>query len=430
MLDVEVATEVTAPAHARDALRARPDRVAAGHRRRRSSRCGSTRSARWRCRPRPRPAWRRRWPRSSAFGLGLDWMLEHPARLPQVTVEEVSAAAARVLRAGRVHLGRGRRRRRDRRPARGAGAGRAVSRPDGPPLSRVAVRPGARCTATDDAWLAEAWQRARVVADQPEVGHAGRRDGAAAFAVRAAGRPADAHAALPRRGRRRAVLRGDRRARRRRRLADAARVRRAGRRPRGRPGRQRGRARAVAPAAHALPAVRRADRRDAGRLDPDLHRRRQRALPAHRPGRDHAGPRRRRSRAARPRPAVGRRAGSRRWPGSSSRGSRSRRRWPARCSRRSASAITRRRATSPSQPWPFPASLMVGFVARPGRRPVDHPRPGRDGRGRRGSPATRSREAADWTDAEHAAGRPGRAAAGDPAALLDLALPHRPLADA
>jgi predicted Zn-dependent peptidase len=33
----------------------------------------------------------------AAFGLGLDWIIEHPARLQQVTVDEVSAAAATYL---------------------------------------------------------------------------------------------------------------------------------------------------------------------------------------------------------------------------------------------------------------------------------------------------------------------------------------------
>ena len=33
----------------------------------------------------------------SAFDLGLDWIIEHPARLTAVTVEEVSAAAAEFL---------------------------------------------------------------------------------------------------------------------------------------------------------------------------------------------------------------------------------------------------------------------------------------------------------------------------------------------
>ena len=33
----------------------------------------------------------------SAFGLGLDWVIEHPARLQQVSVEDVSAAAAKFF---------------------------------------------------------------------------------------------------------------------------------------------------------------------------------------------------------------------------------------------------------------------------------------------------------------------------------------------
>ena len=42
----------------------------------------------------------------SAFGLGLDWVIEHPLHLAQVSVEEVSAAAARFFGAGPVHVGR------------------------------------------------------------------------------------------------------------------------------------------------------------------------------------------------------------------------------------------------------------------------------------------------------------------------------------
>ena len=58
----------------------------------------------------------------AADGLDVDWLRGHPARLEAVTVDEVAAAALRVLRAGRVHRGAGRRRRRDR--ARRAGARR------------------------------------------------------------------------------------------------------------------------------------------------------------------------------------------------------------------------------------------------------------------------------------------------------------------
>ena len=72
--------------------------------------------------------------------------------------------------------------------------------------------------------------------------------------------------------------------------------------------------------------LRRRDRDRAGRLDAALPGRRQRALPAHRPGRDHAGPRRRRPVPARARRRPGRRVVTRPWPGSSSRGSRSSRR--------------------------------------------------------------------------------------------------------
>ena len=39
----------------------------------------------------------------SAFGLGLDWIAEHPARLLATTVDDVSAAAAEFFAPGRLH---------------------------------------------------------------------------------------------------------------------------------------------------------------------------------------------------------------------------------------------------------------------------------------------------------------------------------------
>jgi zinc protease len=38
----------------------------------------------------------------AAFGLGLDWIAEHPARLLATTVDDVSAAAAEFFRPGRL----------------------------------------------------------------------------------------------------------------------------------------------------------------------------------------------------------------------------------------------------------------------------------------------------------------------------------------
>ena len=132
-----------------------------------------------------------------------------------------------------------------------------------------------------------------------------------------------------------------------------------------------------------------------------LPRRRQRALPAHRPRGDHAG----RTTAATGccsgrGHALGRRAGSRRWPASSSRGSRSRPPSPARSARRSASRSTDVRYVA-SQPWPFPASLMLGFRARLDGDPALHLDPVEmaeagwftRARGRRGR---------DWVDTESA----------------------------
>ena len=58
----------------------------------------------------------------------------------------------------------------------------------------------------------------------------------------------------------------------------------------------------------------------------------------------------------------GTRTGSRCWPASSSRASRSRTRSPARCTRRPGSTVTRVEYLG-SQPWPFPCSLMLGFAA-------------------------------------------------------------------
>ena len=91
-------------------------------------------------------------------------------------------------------------------------------------------------------------------------------------------------------------------------------------------------------------------------------------LPAHRPRRDHARARRRRPGACSAGRRSGRPAGSPSWPASSSRGSRPRPRSPARSPRRSGCGSPTS-ATSASQPWPFPQSLMLGFVARAdGRR--------------------------------------------------------------
>ena len=88
---------------------------------------------------------------------------------------------------------------------------------------------------------------------------------------------------------------------------------------------------------------------------------RHRASPAHRPGRDHAR-RRRRPAAARPPGRAGRPGATPRWRGSSSPASRSRRRSRARCSRSPACASVGVDYVA-SQPWPFPASLMLGFSA-------------------------------------------------------------------
>ncbi len=55
-----------------------------------------------------------------------------------------------------------------------------------------------------------------------------------------------------------------------------------------------------------------------------------------------------------------------------------------------------------SQPWPFPASLMVGLHRAPRRRPVDHARPGRDGRGGLVHPRGDRRRPATWVDTAHA----------------------------
>ena len=90
------------------------------------------------------------------------------------------------------------------------------------------------------------------------------------------------------------------------------------------------------------------------------------APPAHRPGRDHAR-RRRRPGAAGPPGRAGRPGAGRPSPGSSSRARAWRRRSRARSARRPTWRSTRSRYVS-SQPWPFPASLMLGFEAALRRR--------------------------------------------------------------
>ena len=122
------------------------------------------------------------------------------------------------------------------------------------------------------------------------------------------------------------------------------------------------------------------------------------AVPAHRPGRDHGDhPRRaglrRRGAPARSPGRPGRPVATPRWPGSSSRERRSRTPYAARSPRRPASRWARSTYFG-NQPWPLPASLMLGFVGRavvrhdrrrrsrdPGRALV-HPREQMQERGR------------------------------------------------
>ncbi len=93
MLDVEVATEVTGPSLAGDGLRARPDRLAAGHRGGAVVGAAVRDRHAWRCRRRPRPGLASTIAALSAFDLGLDWILEHPKRLQKVTIDDVAAVA-------------------------------------------------------------------------------------------------------------------------------------------------------------------------------------------------------------------------------------------------------------------------------------------------------------------------------------------------
>ena len=100
-------------------------------------------------------------------------------------------------------------------------------------------------------------------------------------------------------------------------VAGPARTRRSARRPRRRPAHRRGRADQLARHAHALPALRRGHRGHRGRLGPTLPGRWQPALPAHRSGRDHARPRRRRPLRARAVRPAGPTPATPSWPGSS-----------------------------------------------------------------------------------------------------------------
>ena len=106
------------------------------------------------------------------------------------------------------------------------------------------------------------------------------------------------------------------------------------------------------------------------RACPALHqpRLRRAAFPAHRSGGDHAG-RMTASAACSGASPTGRRACIRRSRASSSRARASRRRSRARSSRRPAIAVDEVTYHS-SQPWPFPASLMLGFHARARSRAI------------------------------------------------------------
>ena len=125
--------------------------------------------------------------------------------------------------------------------------------------------------------------------------------------------------------------------------------------------------RQLARQAHALPPLRVGHHGPARRLGAPLHERRDRALPAHRPGGDHVRRRRRRPAAAGPRAAVGRGAATRCSPGSSSPGSPSRRPWHARSTRRSAWR-SRTSATSATSRGPFRARSWSGSPRPPRTR--------------------------------------------------------------
>ena len=120
----------------------------------------------------------------AAFGLGLDWVIEHPHRLAAVGVDEVSAAAAEFLAPARltsVVVGDAAH---DHRAARRAGPGdhRAVNPAQGPLLSRAGYDRAAH-RRTDPDWLARAWPGRAGTGHQPEVHnarHGGRRRYAAA----------------------------------------------------------------------------------------------------------------------------------------------------------------------------------------------------------------------------------------------------------
>ena len=118
----------------------------------------------------------------------------------------------------------------------------------------------------------------------------------------------------------------------------------------------------LAPPPPLLRQLRRRHGRRRGRLLAALPALRRRPLPPHRPGGDHDR-RARRPAAARPPCRAGRAGGSRCSPGSSRRASRPRRPSSARSSEESG-VVARDPVYVASQPWPFPASLMLGFHAR------------------------------------------------------------------
>ena len=112
-----------------------------------------------------------------------------------------------------------------------------------------------------------------------------------------------------------------------------------------------------------LRPVRQPDPQRGGGAYAPLHRPRLQhdAFPAHRPRRDHVGDPWRK-RADGPLPAISRPACIRPWPALSNRARASKTRWRARCARRAGIEVGAVDYHS-SQPWPFPANIMLGFHA-------------------------------------------------------------------
>ena len=268
----------------------------------RSSRCASTRSARWRWRTSTQAGLASTLSGLAAFGLGLDWIRQHTAAAARADRRRRERGRGGVLRArpgsppcssatprpsasrsprwsrSRADgAGRRPRRRAARRPAAGAG--------------HAGTAPGLRRDDTE--WLAAPWDTARVLLVSPRSETPVGADGGLDLRP-ATDAPRRSAPAARRRRRRRRTSRSPPTPTPTARWRTLRDIGATIERPAGGPASPppSGSSSGTSGTPH-CPRCGAADRRDAGRAGRAPARRRQRALPAHRPGRDHARPRRR-----------------------------------------------------------------------------------------------------------------------------------------